>query len=526
MANLVNTQAVVGEVNIEDETVVAVVEVEQPVSADLTIPTIVTEESAWRNVTGTAHRLEHEQAPTVGITYNDDKSAVNLDFGIPEGPEGSVSEVRRDVANIKAMLGLDEDVIGITVDYKNKTFTRLAGATGLTAGTDFNKFNMYGGRRRCTVADNGTITSFYGDSNYTENGSIGQVMVYQPKFYYLVSPIDIDPQESGIGYHLRKVNYYISDTLKSGFRVHPAFIDKNGNECDYILMSAFEGSIYDVSASAYLINDEQVADFSKDKFSSVANVRPASGLSQNLTRPNVEKLAQNRGADWHSLGIKTASMEQLLMIIEMGMMNLQTAIGQGVVSIASNSSQSCASFTGSTVGNGTGEATSTKDYAGTVQTASGKKTVCYRGVENPWGNIWKSVSGVNIWSNGSMNGGQPFICSDFNYAESKNNDNYEGTGFCMTNANGYISAMGYSTKYDWLFFASECLGNSSLPVGDYTYVTPDLNGYRIALLGGSWGNGANAGGFFWDVAAGVGGRSRTIGGRLVYIPTRQEVAHD
>ena len=112
-----------------------------------------------------------------------------------------------------------------------------------------------------------------------------------------------------------------------------------------------------------------------------------------------------------------------------------------------------------------------------------------------------------------------YICSDFNYAEEKNTDNYEGAGFTVTKANGYISAMGYSTKYDWLFMASECLGNSSLPVGDYTYITENLNGYRIARLGGAWNDGSSAGGFSWDLADGVGYRDRDVGGRLVYVPT-------
>ena len=79
--------------------------------------------------------------------------------------------------------------------------------------------------------------------------------------------------------------------------------------------------------------------------------------------------------------------------------------------------------------------------------------------------------------------------------------------------------MGYSTKYDWLFMASECLGNSSLPVGDYTYITENLNGYRIALLGGIWSSGSNAGSFYWSLYDGVGARGRRIGGRLVYVPT-------
>ena len=68
--------------------------------------------------------------------------------------------------------------------------------------------------------------------------------------------------------------------------------------------------------------------------------------------------------------------------------------------------------------------------------------------------------------------------------------------------------------------ASECLGNSALPVGDYTYITELLNGYRIARLGGSWSSGVDAGPFCWYLGTGVGSRSRDFGGRLVYIPTK------
>ena len=85
--------------------------------------------------------------------------------------------------------------------------------------------------------------------------------------------------------------------------------------------------------------------------------------------------------------------------------------------------------------------------------------------------------------------------------------------------------MGYSTACDWLFIASECLGNSSLPVGDYTYITVNLNDYRIARLGGSWTDWDGAGGFCWNLHSGVGYRGRNFGGRLVYIPTRDSATY-
>lgn len=444
-------------------------------------------------------------------------------------------EILSGVADIRAYLGITaDDIVGIQIDYKNKTFKRLAGAANLTKGSDFDKFTMFGGRKRCNVADDGSIVAWYGDADYKEDGSMGQVMVYQPKFYYLVCPVEYDPIDTGIGYHLRKANYYVSEKPRAGFRLHPAFYDASGNEIDYFLTSAYEGSIYDASASAYLLNDEQVMNTGEDKFSSIAGARPASGSSQNLTRPNIEAMAQNRGTNWHGDLIKQVSAEQMLMIIEMGMMNLQTAIAQGVVSLpwttGSDTTSSYAAATGSTasLGNGTGRAEKTTTYEGGVAkeyTVDGKTSVCWRGKENFWGNIWKFVYGINIWGNGKMGGGQPYICSDFSFAESKNSGNYEPAGFTVTNANGYISAMGYSTACDWLFIASECLGNSSLPVGDYTYITVNLNGYRIALLGCYWVNGGSAGGFVWTLGNGVGARYRSIGGRLVYIPTRDSATY-
>lgn len=424
-------------------------------------------------------------------------------------------EILTGVDDIKAYLGyMDEDIVGVQIDYKNKTSQRLAGAYDLTDGSDFDKYVMFGGRKRCNVADDGSIVAFYGDDNYSEDGSMGQVMVYQPAFYYKVVPLEMDVQTDGLGYHLRKANYYVSTKAKTGFKRHPLFYDKNGEEIEFALLSAFEGSIFDVSADAFLLTDEQVMDNANDKFCSIAGVKPASGKTQNLTRVKIEQMSQNRGSDWHGDLIKAESANQLLMIIEMGIMNLQTAIGQGIVSVSdrpNTENNSKATGQTSSLGNSTGQAEGT----------AGQVSITYRGVENPWGNIWKFVYDVNIWGNGSMKGGVPYICTDFNFATSKNSGNYEGAGFTITNANGYISAMGYGgEEYDWLFFASESIGNSSVPVGDYTYVAPNLNGYRVARLGGSWIDNSSAGGFCWASTYGVGGCYRTVGGRLVYVPTK------
>lgn len=437
---------------------------------------------------------------------------------------------KSDVDDVKAYIGYtDSDILGLQVDFENKTFKRLAGAVGLSQGADFDKFAMYGGRKRCNVLDDGTITAYYGDKNYAEDGSNGQVMVFQPKFYYKVVPLKLEKNaDSDIGYHLRKVNYYVSSKPKTGFKLHPAFFDENGNAINYILFSADEGSMYDVSAKAYVNDnvDESITYEDGDLLCSVAGKKPISGLRKGIgTKANLELMAQNRGSGWHLETIKATSANQLLMMTEIGIMSTQNGIGQGVVSISDNSSYNCSSLTGSTaeLGNGTGSATETINEKGGVQTtetASGKVSVSYRGVENPWGNLWKHIQGINIWGDGTMCGGQPYIANDFTFNESTHSDNYEPVGFTLANSSGFINAMGYgSEKYDWLLMPSEIGGTSALPVGDFLFATQNLNGYRITRFGGCFNTSSQAGGFNWRGIDGVGYRSRVVGGRLVYVPT-------
>ena len=436
--------------------------------------------------------------------------------------KAALAEVSAAVGDISAILGYDDDdIVGLQVDYANCIFTRLAGAKNLTAGADFDKYTMFGGRRRCNVADDGTINAYYGDEGYTEDGSNGQVMVYQPVFYYHVVPLVYDKQETGIGYHLRKANYYVSDMPKPNFKRHPAFYDENGNEVDYILLSAYEGSIYDTSESVYLFHDEQVADFKEgtgDKLCSIAGVKPASGRTQNLTIVNAEILSKNRGTGWHCDTIKSVSANQMLMMIEMGMLNMQTAIGKGVSEIPKDNSSNLAVFTGSTasLGNSTGEAVSSSNESNGVQTTytmSGKVSVTYRGMENPYGNIFKYIKGFNMFDF------KPYICTDFQFSEEKITDNYANAEFSVVNGHNYISAFGYSQKYDWLFLTSEVSGNSNLPVGDDSWISNQYSNICIARFGGHFGAGTGAGMFYWFCIDNHYAHSKDVGARLFYVPT-------
>jgi hypothetical protein len=318
----------------------------------------------------------------------------------------------------------------------------------------------------------------------------------------------------GKGFKMRKGRYYISMTKKSGFKVHPAFV-KNGVEKEYIYLSAFEGTLFDVSAGAYIINDEQIADFTAststgDRLSSIANAKPISGNTQDLVRRKCGILAENRGSGWSQQYAATVACSQLLFTIEYASMNSQTKIGNGNVNKPWLED-------GINYAEPTGATTLLGNASGAVTNVNGVNIVTYRGEENIWGNIWKFTDGMNINCDIANNIHELYV-ADNGFAESINSSPYANAGITLATKEGYISAMAYNEAYDWLFVPAETLGDSALPVGDYFYMSASTNGYKVAFLGGSWAYSSLAGAFCLDVVNAPSTRGRTVGGRLVYVP--------
>lgn len=430
-----------------------------------------------------------------------------------------IQTLEAEITDLKAYVGMtDDDIFGVEVDFQNRKFTRLGGAVGRNSGAGFDTLAPWGGRYRCNLTDAGVEVAKYGDAGYTETGALTsaitigedtyavgtkvQVMVKQPKFYYKVVPLKVERISGGTGYHLRKARYFISPNPKLGFKLHPLF----KGEKDFVYLAAYEGSLYDVSASAYILDDSQVADFTAstgDLLCSIANAKPLSGLTQDATRRKVGILAENRGSGWYQSFIEATCATELLFLIEYASFNMQTAIGQGAVSKTDDGSTNMAEITGATtnLGNASGNVKNTNDIM----------FISYRGEENFYGNIWKWVDGLTMYDN------VPYVCDDFAFEESKKTGNYKEVGFTAAASDGYINAYGYDEAYDWLFIPSE-VGNgasSGVPVGDYYYQN---SGYRVAFLGGCWSDGANAGGFCLHVGYAPSLRGRFVGGRLAYVP--------
>ena len=442
---------------------------------------------------------------------------------------GDIQELQKEIADLEAYVGYTaSDIYGVEVDFVNKKFTRLAGAVNRSAGAGFDNIAPFGGRKRCNLTNDGKAVAYYGEVGFTttgkltqavtiaegENagtyaaGTIVQTMVEQPKFYYKVVPLLVE--HNALGSKVRKARYYVSATPKAGFKLHPAFIE-NGNENEKIYLAAFEGSLWDASASAYILDDAQVADFANDMLCSIANAKPASGLNQNLTRANTRKLAQKRGSGWEQGYAATAAASQLLMLVEYATFNVQSVIGNGAVNKTDDGTTSMTENSGATVSLG--------NASGAVTNANGIQIVSYRGEENFWGNIWWWIDGINHYANATTGECETYV-ADHGFADDIKAAPYEDTGMTAKYGNGYISAFCYSEDFDWLFLPGEFNGNTALPVGDYCW-NQNGTGWRVAKLGAAWHHGLRAGAFCWSLADASSDRARTVGGRLVY---RKKVA--
>lgn len=440
-------------------------------------------------------------------------NAENVTLEVNPAVYATVADLERvdiDLSDIKGYIGYtDNDIVGVEVDLDNCTTARLNAAVGLEGGADFDKFNMFGGRRRCTVSDTGRVVAYYGDNDYRTDGSFGHVMVQQPKFWYKLVPLKLIKVGNREGFACTKFRLYLSDTPKAGFKIHPCFI-RDGYVKDFVYLAAYEGSIYDTSANALLISDEQVADFtptSGDKLTSISGAKPATGSTQQLTRANARILAHNSGSQFKLSDVLSISLTQMLFMVEYACADCQSVIGLGVAD-------------GNVVA--TGQTNSLGNASGVAEGIDGSVSVSYRGEENLWGNIPFFVDGINI----TREEDRPYITTGAKsgYQCDKFDGDYQYAGFQLSAEYGaFTNGIGWSEHCDFTFFPVRATGQSNAPLYDSFY--PADSGQYSALgcvFGGRYvgGNQRDYVGLFVYDFAGVGPEFTHShkGARLLCIP--------
>ena len=173
------------------------------------------------------------------------------------------------------------------------------------------------------------------------------------------------------------------------------------------------------------------------------------------------------------------------------------------------------------LGSGSGEVTVTiqqTDSSGSNTTTTTRKCNRYRGIENPFGHVWKHTDDVvSVYISGY---GARFwykCDSPDHFGDSISNDNpYYKNIAANAVVTGYKTKIATTSTCD--FFASSCNNGSETTYWcDYNWDNTD-GSLHCLLIGGSSGHGGQAGLFGLASGNGVGSSTAAIGSRLTYLP--------
>lgn len=173
------------------------------------------------------------------------------------------------------------------------------------------------------------------------------------------------------------------------------------------------------------------------------------------------------------------------------------------------------------LGSGSGEVTVTiqqTDSSGSNTTTTTRKCNRYRGIENPFGHIWKHTDDViSVYVSGY---GARFwykCDSPDHFGDSILNDNpYYKNIVANAVVTGYKTKIVTTSTCD--FFASSCNNGSETTYWcDYNWDDTD-GSLHCLLIGGNSGGGGGAGLFGLNSLNGVGLSAATLGSRLTYLP--------
>lgn len=173
------------------------------------------------------------------------------------------------------------------------------------------------------------------------------------------------------------------------------------------------------------------------------------------------------------------------------------------------------------LGSGSGEVTVTiqqTDSSGSNTTTTTRKCNRYRGIENPFGHVWKHTDDViSVYISGY---GARFwykCDSPDHFGDSISNDNpYYKNIAANAVVTGYKTKIATTSTCD--FFASSCNNGSETTYWcDYNWDNTD-GSLHCLLIGGCSVDGGRAGLFSLGSADGVGSSSADIGSRLTYLP--------
>lgn len=292
-----------------------------------------------------------------------------------------------------------------------------------------------------------------GEDGFERTNPNKPVFVKIPEFYYKI-------EKSG-----NIFRYYIADGPASGFSLHP------GSGC-YVAR-------YEISNNN--VNGTNTFTSYSGNFITTSTTR--SGF-RNTAKVTATGFQLYDFAAWCAVG--------LLYRVEYADWGSQEKINRGIVNDSSVHK--------------TGETDAMVYHTGRAAGTDGKTAVQYRGIENPWGNVWEWVDGINV------NNYSPYICTDPTKYADDTTTNYTVAGVPL-GGSGSTKTLGISTNLPWAYLPREPGGSET------TYIPDSMNSsseWKVLMVGGSRGNSSTAGLFCFHAGNSSSSSGVNIGTRLQF----------
>lgn len=388
-----------------------------------------------------------------------------------------------------------------------------------------NKLPVQNAMRGCLLDDNGNVVQHLSDSDWQNasllDGSHGQVMIEIPTFYWKFSE-----DENGIqsvmlsmveiaGY--KKVNkMYVSAYEATMDRTNTMLASVKSTDARY--RGGNNNSAWDGTYRSLL--GKAATNISLTEFRTYARNRKANSCEWNCNTYQVQKILY-----W-------------LFVVEYATRNSQKAynssltsegyrqggLGAGVTN--ANDSKWNSEFSyypfvpigiTDSLGNGTGEV-SYSSVDSSDSTWVTVKVPRYRGIENPFGHVWKWTDGINIQVQSDNDGGKSKVYVSDDPA-TWNSSNYNGYTYIGDEArtNNWIKEIIFGEDGDII---PTIVGSSSQYFTDYHYTNIPNSGnvLRGLRFGGRANLGSLAGFVCSGSASAPSNRAAPVGSRLCFVP--------
>lgn len=371
--------------------------------------------------------------------------------------------------------------------------------------------------RRCILDNNGGVVRYIYDSNEYQSSILNEVIMTEiPQHWYKL-------YTEGT-----KFKMMLSAMPLPGYKEVSKFYIST---CEAII-ERNSGTL----GSANMLNNNNVQFRGGDNTADWDNTyrsllgRPVT----NLTRDQFRQAARKRGSGWEMYTYNAHKILFWLFAVEYATLDSQkpfnaqkdaNGFAQGGLGPGPTQMQGWSNFNNANplipcgytneFGNGSGE----KAYV--VKNASGGTHATlmanrYRGIENPFGHIWKYTDGANIQVTTGDAGlsilwttDDPSNFSDTSYT------GYDKKGnICRTN--GYAKKMLLGEDGD--IVATEVGGSSSTYWCDYYYTYTSANRMQLVLVGGNADDGSAAGLASVDTGSAPSAAYRHLGSRLCFFP--------